>query len=61
MEKKNYLNVEEAAKLFGIPLSSFRKKVSMRWKNIPCLKIGRRIFFQRELLDEWFKNLALKN
>ena len=60
-KEKEFMNVEEAANFLGVPLSTFRKLVAQRYKNIPCFKLGRRFVFKRNLLESWAENLILSD
>ncbi len=57
-EEKEYLNIEELAKLLGI-----NKKLASKLthqKGFPCIRFGRRVVIDKSLLQEYFKNNSNK-
>jgi len=56
-----YLNISEAALYLSIPETTFRKLVAQRYENIPFTKLGKRIIFKKDLLDNWIEKLISSN
>ena len=56
-----FLTIPEAAEFLRIPESTFRHYVAKRYKNIPLIKIGKRIIFKKDLLEEWMDRLIKQN
>ncbi|MBI5529773.1 MAG: helix-turn-helix domain-containing protein [Deltaproteobacteria bacterium] len=51
LEKKLLLNLDEAARLLGIPVGTLR---TWSWaRRVPCVRLGRRRFFRRDDLIRW--------
>ncbi len=55
MEK--LLNIPEAAALLGVSRSLLYE---MAGKKLPCIRIGRRILFQEDRLEEWITAHAVE-
>lgn len=53
--KRTTVTVEEVAQYIGI--SKDMVYVLVREKRIPHIRVGRRILFKRESIDDWFKEL----
>lgn len=58
MEQKT-LSPKEAAEYIGIHVETLYKMV--RQKEVPHIRIRRRIFFSRETIDKWMRELELKS
>jgi len=56
-----FLTVPEAAEFLRIPESTFRHYVARRYKNIPLIKIGKRIIFKKDLLEDWMERQIILN
>jgi excisionase family DNA binding protein len=54
-----YLTVEEAATYLKTPVHTFTKLVARRYRKIPMMKMGKRIIFKKELLDDWAERIMM--
>lgn len=57
--KQRTLAPKEAAEYIGIHVETLYKMV--RQKQIPHIRIRRRIFFSMETLDQWMKDLEIRS
>ena len=57
-EQKRLLDYQEAANYLGIRKSLLRTLVCQR--RIECVKIGRRVYFTRSILDSFIKKNTRK-
>ena len=55
---QNLINIEQAAKLLKMGESTLRRKV--RDKEIPHVRIGRRVLFDPEDLQKWVNSLKIE-
>ena len=54
MKQKKYMDIEELSEyISSTPSSIYSKKCR---NQIPHIKIGRRLIFDRETIDEWITN-----
>lgn len=53
-----FLSINEAAQLLGLSTSTLYKKTSAR--SIPFFKIGGRVLFEEEMLEQWIRNHAVQ-
>lgn len=51
--QKRYLTLDELAELLNIPKNTIYAKTSRR--EIPFIKVGRRLVFDRQEIDQWLK------
>ncbi|EMO8503899.1 helix-turn-helix domain-containing protein [Campylobacter jejuni] len=51
---KDFLTIQEVITLYSLSKDT-QKKYRMQ-KKIPYIKIGKKIFYEKVKLDEWFKN-----
>jgi excisionase family DNA binding protein len=58
-QNKRYIGIKELAEYLSIPEGSLYVMVCQ--KKIPYLKIGRRLKFDLQAIEEWLKNKRIKN
>lgn len=61
LNNRVFLGIPEAAEFLGLPESTFRKLVAKRYQRIPFTKMGKRIIFKRDLLEQWAERLILSD
>ncbi|HED4593444.1 TPA: helix-turn-helix domain-containing protein [Campylobacter jejuni] len=54
MQNKDFLTIQEVITLYS--LSKVTQNKYRMQKKIPYIKIGKKIFYEKVKLDEWFKN-----
>lgn len=57
MTDARYYGIEQAAEYTGLSVSFLQKLCSRR--RVPHLKVGRRVVFDRTLLDRWLQRRAV--
>ncbi|MFY4726202.1 helix-turn-helix domain-containing protein [Campylobacter jejuni] len=58
MQNKDFLTIQEVTMLYG--LSKNTQNLYRMQKKIPYIKIGKKIFYEKVRLDEWFKSFEVK-
>jgi excisionase family DNA binding protein len=56
MKKPNYLSRKEAADYLNIKPQTLAVWASVRRYNLPFLKIGRKVYYLKEHLDEFLRS-----
>ena len=56
LNERKYLSFEEAANYLGMSKSNLYKKTAARL--IPFIKPGKKLLFNREVIDQWLEQFA---
>lgn len=57
-EMVKLLNIQEASEFIGLSVSTIYEYI--RKRRIPFLKIGKRVFFHPDLLEDWLRKKIVK-
>lgn len=55
---KRYMSVKEAAKYIGLSEDFLNKDRSTKLHGVPFLRLGRRVLYDRVVLDAWLASQA---